>query len=52
MVLVCLSENYLSTCVLWTRSTDDPPGIPEFSSRDKQSSQNLLKDIAKVLIPK
>ena len=31
---------------------DDPPGIPAFHSREKDSSQNLLQDIAKVLIPK
>ena len=31
---------------------DDPPGIPAFRSRERDSSQNLLQDIAKVLIPK
>ena len=29
---------------------DDPPGITAFCSREKDSSQNLLQDIAKVLI--
>ena len=31
---------------------DDPPGIPAFGSCEKPSSQNLLKEMAKVLIPK
>ena len=40
------------TCVASTRSMDDPPGIPAFGSHEKLSSQNLLKEMAKVLIPK
>ena len=40
------------TCVASTRSMDDPPGIPAFGSREKPSSQNLLKEMAKVVIPK
>ena len=31
---------------------DDPPGIPAFGSCEKHSSQNLLKEMTKVLIPK
>ena len=31
---------------------DDPPGIPAFGSCETHSSQNLLKEMAKVLIPK
>ena len=31
---------------------DDPPRIPAFGSCEKHSSQNLLKEMTKVLIPK
>ena len=40
------------TCVTSTRPMDDPPEIPAFGSREKHSSQNLLKEMAKVLILK
>ena len=40
------------TCAASTRSMDDPPGIPAFGSCEKHSSQNLLKEMTKVLIPK